>query len=92
MTKVKITIGGSFDLAAASLDRKELTLLNGVAEPSVSDGKHVLFWQVRGQPGSAFTVKVEPGLKDAIKLTIPDEGEDASQVVFVIPEPKKKDA
>lgn len=92
MTKVKITIKGAFDLRAASLHDEELVFVRDTAEADVADGDHILYWQIRGQPGSKFTVSVEPGRKEPVKREIPESGEDRAQFTVTIPEPKKKDA
>ncbi|MDO9021270.1 MAG: hypothetical protein Q8S73_22905 [Deltaproteobacteria bacterium] len=93
MTKVKITIKGTFDTRAANIDNtgRDLAFAGDVAYANLADGDHFVWWQVGGQPGSEFTVMVEPGLDEALKCTIPDSCEDAAQVPFKLPAQRKDD-
>lgn len=58
MKTVEITIKGAIDMLTASLDGAELTFEDGVAKVEVASGTHTLYWEVKGQNGNKFNVKI----------------------------------
>ena len=58
MATVEATFVSSSKLRRAWMDGEKLKFTKGVARKKVNAGKHRLSWEVRGKPGTTYTIAI----------------------------------